>query len=176
MYIDYSKILSTNLRTHITEEKLKELKDLAEKERTYLKRKYSPNIIAILLSKKAYEIAYINMKNQEKSDNEKAIIASNIVFDDQRFAKILLNGKFDFDTIKSFVSIIGYLKNKMTNSNLNEKDQKYLTIADNFAKRLANHFSKYIGVVDQNIIINKIIEILEYKPELLENNSSKHTR
>ena len=98
------------------------------------------------------------------------------VSDNERFASILNSGKFDYESLKTFMKILNYLKLKIANGDLTEKDQKYVRIVDSFAMKLVNYFKKYNGVSDQSIIINKINEVISYEPELISIISSKHTR
>ena len=176
MYIDYSKIITDNFALFVTDEQLAEIKQIANKERIYLKGRYSKETLKVLLSKKANEAVYINARHQLKNSVEKALIASNIVFDDEKMAKILISGKFDRDTLETFIKLLSYLKIKVSNDTIDENDQKYLTVADNYAKKLINHFTKYIGGCEIDIIINKINEIISFKPELLESKQSKRIR
>lgn len=176
MYIDYSKIITDDFKLFITNEQLAEIKEIANKERIYLKGRYSKETLKVLLSKKANEAVYINSRHQLKNSVEKALIASNIVFDDEKMARILVSGKFDRDSLETFIKLLSYLKIKVSNDTIDENDQKYLTIADNYAKKLINHFTKYIGGCEIDIIINKINEIISFNPVLLETKQNKHTR
>lgn len=176
MYIDYSKIITEDFKLYLSEEQVEELKKIAKKEKTYLTNRYNANTLRSMLDQKACEIVYINIRHQLRNNLEKAIIANNIVFDNERFASILNSGKFDYESLKTFMKILNYLKSKIANGDLTEKDQKYVRIADSFAMKLVNHFKKYNGVSDQSIIINKINEVISYEPELISIISSKHTR
>ncbi len=176
MYIDYSKIITENFKLFISNEQLEDLKQIAYKERTYINAKYSKNLTKFFLSKKANEIVYINARHRAKNIVDKALIASNIVFDDEKMVKILTSGNFDRESLETFIKLLNYLKIKVTNHSTDESDKKYLDIADNYAKKLIKHFSKYIGDCEIDIIINKINEILSFKPELLETKQTKYTR
>lgn len=177
MYINYKKLMRNNYNLYITEERLAELKELAQKERTFIVNKYNVNNITSVLSLKAHDIAYVNMRNNKLSDAEKSIIANNIVFDDEKFVSILNKGKFETVYLQNFIKLTCYLKNKVDNNRIsNDSDQRYLDTADMFAKRLVNHFSKYVGVVDCYIIINKLNEILSFRPELLEDVKKNNVR
>ena len=74
------------------------------------------------------------------------------------------------------MKIVRYVKTRLANGDFDEKDQKYVRIADSFALKLANHFKKYIGISDQNLIINKINEVISYEPELITSKKSDHSR
>lgn len=176
MFIDYSKITTEDLRLYIDATKLAELKEVAKSERTYLDNRYNKDILRTILAKKAEETVYINARHQTRNNIEKAIIASEIVFDSNKFAETLKNGDFDIDTLQTYIKLLNYLKAKVANDDeIDANDEKYLVIADNFAKKLVRHFIKYNGVSSQNIIINKINEVLSFEPELLiENNKRNH--
>ena len=177
MFIDYSKIITDDLRAYLNESKLKELKTVAKNEKRYLTNKYNPDILRKILARKAEETVYINSRHQMRNNIEKAVIASEIVFDDsKKFAEVLLNGGFDTDTLRTYVKLLDYLKARIASGDLEDTDEKYITIADNFAKKIVKHFINYNGVSSQNIIINKINAVLSFEPELLEINNKSNAR
>lgn len=176
MYIDYSRIVVEDFTKYIDAEKLAELKEIARKEKTYLTNRYNPNTLRGIVDRKAWEIVTINARHQLRNDLEKSIIANNIVFDNQKFASILNSGSFDLESLETFVKIVRYIKTRLANGDFDDKDQKYVRIADSFALKLANHFKKYIGISDQNLIINKINEVISYEPELIVSKKSDHSR
>jgi len=176
MFIDYSKIITEDLRLYVNATQLAELKDVASKERTYLNNRYHKDTLRTILARKAEETVYVNARHQTRNNIEKAIIASEIVFDSQKFAEILLNCEFDINTLQTYIKLLNYLKAKVANDDIDQNDEKYLVIADNFAKRLVKHFIKFNGVSSQNIIINKINEILSFEPELLDTEGKKNSR
>lgn len=176
MYIDYSKIITDDFKLFITDEQLEGLKKIAKKEKECIKYKLHNDTLKYLLSSKAKEIVYVSSRYQFTNDVDKALIASNIVFDDEKTAKILANGNFDKDSLETFIKLLNILKKKIVSNKIVESDKKYVKIADNYAKKLVSHFSKYIGVCEVDIIINKINEIISFKPELLEVKQNKHVR
>ena len=176
MYIDYSKIITENLQLFITNEQLENIKKIAEKEKCYIKGKCSKTTLFSMLPAKANEIVYTSSRHQQKNGVEKALIACNIVFDDEKIANILLNGNFDKEALVTFIKLVNYLKHKIDTDALEEKDKRYLIVADKYAKKLVSHFNKYIGGCEITIIINKINELLSFRPELLETKEAKHTR
>lgn len=176
MFIDYSKIVTEDLRLYVNATQLAELKDVASKERTYLNNRYHKDTLRTILARKAEETVYVNARHQTRNNIEKAIIASEIVFDSQKFAETLLNCEFDINTLQTYIKLLNYLKAKVANDDIDQNDEKYLVIADNFAKRLVKHFIKFNGVSSQNIIINKINEILSFEPELLDTEGKKNSR
>ena len=176
MYIDYNKIITKDFNLLITEERLNQLKQIAKKERAYLNSIVHHDSSRYILSSKAKEIAYINARHQAKNDIEKALIASNIVFDDAKFAKMLNDGHFDRNSLETFIKLLNYLKVRVINNNIADSERKYLIIADNFAKKLVNHFSKYIGHCEIDIIINKVNELLSFNSELIQSKKDKHTK
>ena len=176
MYINYSKIITHDFKIYVTEKEFNELKEMAKKEKECLKRKYNADSLRSMLSSKATETAYKTSKYHKKNDFEKAILASNIVFDNEEFASILEKGNFKADTLKSYLKLLNYLKYKMSIDGLDEKDKKYAEKADNFAKKLVAQFAYWKTTIDHTIIINKINEVLSFEPELIENKQPSHTR
>ncbi len=176
MYIDYSKIITDNFRLFISDEKLGFLKAEAKKESMMIKGRYSNVVLKEILSQKADEIVYIYSRNQSKNSIEKALLANNIVFDDENFASILSKGNFDAESLEVFIRLLSYLKTKIAKDDITENDKKYFDKADQYAKKLVNHFTKYIGKTNPNIIINKINELRSYNPELLDKKGTKHTK
>ena len=175
MYIDFKKINANYCSLPI--ERVEEIKDLATKERVFLMNKYhTNNNISTILSSKAYEIAYVNVRNSELNDVEKNILANNIVFDDDKFATILKKGNFDLTYLDSFIKLVNYMKYKTDNNKLANSDQRYLTTIYIYAKKIVDHFTKYVGNVDKYIIINKLNEIITFNPEILENKKNKFIR
>ena len=176
MYIDYSKIVLTDMKQVITDENLEELKEIAKNEKGYIKRRYGVVYLKDNLDTKATEIAFTSARYKDKSKLEKTIIANNIVFDNQKFANLLRNGNFDAKTLKAFLRILSYLKSKLNAGSLSEKDKDYAAKAEYFTRRLVKYFKLQIGITDSGIIINKINELLSFEPELLDELTNKHTR
>ena len=176
MYIDYSKIVTKDLKSLVTEEDLASLKDMAKKERLYLNGKYNYVTLKEMVSQKANEIVYVCARYKEKSEAEKALIACNIVLDDEKTAVRLNTGKYDKDTLITFIKLLNYLKNKFDNNTISESDKKYLSIADTFGKKITLYFGKYIGNCEPDVIINKINELLSFRPELLETKQTTKIR
>jgi hypothetical protein len=175
MYIDYTRIITEDFKSFITDSELAELKEVARKEKAILTARYNPDTLRRILERRANEIVTINAKYQAYNDYEKAIVANNIVLDNKKFASVLNSGNFDAESLDSFIKMLRYIKNRLANGDYSEKDQKYMKIADNFAKKLVAHFAKYLGINNQNLLINKINEILSYEPELInKKNDSKH--
>ncbi len=168
MNINYNRIITTNLTDLITEERLAEIKAEAINERNYLKRHGITDYIKQHLSTKAEEIAYLRTTNADKTEAEKALLAANIVFDDEYFAKILAKGNFTYSKLNNYLIILNYFKNKKDN-NLTEKEVLYQKSIKLFTLSLTKHISKYIGNVNSNVIINKISELISFKPDLLVN-------
>ena len=178
MYIDYSKIAGNNYNLYFDEEKLNELKELAENEKNLImyKYKFKCNNMTSVLTQKAHDVVYVNQRNIQLSNVEKTIVACNIVFDDEKFVNILKKGNFDNTCLETYIKLVYYMKKKVDNNRLSEDDQRYLNTVDTYTKKLVNHFSKYVGVVDKHIIINKLNEILSFRPELLEDKTKKYNR
>ena len=176
MYIDYSKIITKDLKTLITEQQLQMIKTEATKERNYIKRNGITEYIKNNFFKKAEEVAYVSYRHNQKNDTEKAMLAANIVFEDEKFAEILQKGNFDLHTLETYINLLNYLKSKIANGDEEKIDEKYLRTAEIFAKKLSKHFQIFIGRNNPNIIINKINEIISFKPELLQDKENKHTK
>ena len=176
MNIDYNKIITNNFNLNITEEELNTLKEIAIKEKNIIKAKYHTDTIKEILAQKANETAYVNHRYNHLNMAEKAIIASNMVFDDEKFVNILNKGNFSYETLEVFIKLLNYVKYKIKSNNLNEKDNKYLNTVNIFAKKLLNHFIKYTGINDINIIINKLNEVISFNPELLDKMKKTNSR
>lgn len=171
-----TKIIAVNLTKYISNKRLNELRNIAQAERTYLNNRYGIACLKECLERKATEIAYHYARYQDKNNIEKAIIASNIVFDSKKFATILNNGNFDIKSLQAFLKLIDYFINNDYDNDLSGTDERYLEIVNKFEKRLINHFKKQVGVSNPSIIINKLNEVLSFEPELLEQNNNKHSR
>lgn len=176
MNIDFNKIITTDLKTQITEERLAEIKLEALNERKFIKRHGITAYVKEHLSNKAEEIAYLRVNNQDKTNVEKALLAANIVFDDEKFAEMLLNGDFTYDLLVSYLKLLNYLKVRKINGTTNENDEKYQLLVKKFTIKLSKQISKYIGATNPNIIINKINEVVSFKPILLIEETNKYTR
>lgn len=175
--INYSKIIAENLTTQITPERLEELKNKGKIERSNIKRRYDTNTLKILFAKRAEEIVYLKQEYQKYYDIEKGIILASIVFDnDEKFVHMLSMGNFDKETLEIFLHLLAFLKNKAANDGLDESDERYINSVNKYAKRLVNQTARYIGLVQPEIIINKINQILSFNPELLESKENKKTR
>ena len=175
MNINFEHIITSNLIDLITEERLAEIKAEAKIERNYLKRHGITDYIKEHLSNKAEEIAYIKKANKDKTAVEKALLAANIVYEDESFAEILAKGNFTAQKLSNYLKLLHYFKYKKDNT-MNEKELLYQKSLKLFTLALTRHFSKYIGNVTANTIINKINELLSFKPNLLINEENKKTR
>ena len=175
MNINYNRIVTTNLTDLITAERLAEIKTEAKAERSFIKRHGVTAYVKEHLSNKAEEIAYIRKGNHEKTAVEKALLAANIVFDDESFAEILTKGNFTYNSLNTYLKLLTYFKNKKDNS-LNEKEVLYQKSIKLFTLSLSKHISKYIGATNPNTIINKINEVISFKPELLINDENTKTK
>lgn len=176
MNIDYSKIITKDLKLLITEERLMAIKDEAELENKYIKRHGLTDYVKEYLSKKADEIANTRAQHKEKNDVEKAILTANIALsDDEKIAEVLLKGNFDKDTLEMYIALLDYVKSKTAKNH--KIDSKYANAADTFTKKLLKHFKTMcVGNPTAIIIINRINELLSFKPELLELRSNTHTK
>ena len=176
MYIDYSKIVTKDLKLLITDERLQAIKAEALNERKFIKRNGLTQYVKEHFSTKADEIAYVSYRHKDKNDTEKAMLAANIVFEDEKFASILLKGSYDLHTLETYISLLNYLKSKIANGDEDKIDEKYLKTADLFANKMVKHFQTYIGRINPNMLINKANEIVSFRPELLISNKNTHTK
>ncbi len=176
MYIDYSKIVTDDFKKRIDESTLADIKNEALKERAYIKRNGITVFVKEHFFDKADEIAYVSARNFKKSDEEKALLSANIVFDDEYFVEILNKGNFSKDMLETYIKLLKYLKKVIVNNNFEKKDEKFQETAEKYTRLLSKHFAIYMGKTRPNIIINKINELLSYKPELLEEKNNAHTK
>lgn len=174
MKIDYSKIILGNYRELLSEETLNNLKELAQDKRKFLDYKYThlrgSNRYKMLMVK-AVEYAYISKENSEKNELEKTIIVNNIVFNNEVFAKLLNNGNFDKNSLSQYIALVNYIKNNGENIN-----SKYTNAVNSFTLKLVNYFKKYVGIINPELLINKINEVLVCDKELLEEKENNRTR
>lgn len=169
MKIDYNKIFPEDLNQYFTKEELKQAKEYALTKRKWLMSAYSYMAAdRKWLSNKAEELMFVNHENRNRSNVEKALIAANIVFDDKKFAEILSAGKFDTDSLKVYISLLNYIKAKKLQGKLDEKDINLNKKINEFTQKLIKHFNMYVGTIIPDILINKISEIISFKPELLD--------
>ena len=177
MAINYNKIITRNSLLAMDEEKIYELKELANRERSYVLKKYTVNNISEVLNQKAYDTAYVSAHYHHLNNDEKAILATNIVFDDNKFVHILSKGNFELSSLETFAKLVSYMTYKVNNNMIaSDDDKRYLNTVDMYTKRLCNHFSKYIGNVDSTIIVNKLIEIVTLNNNLLNENKKNRIR
>ena len=176
MYIDYSKIVTKDLKLLISDEKLQTIKNEAEMERKFIWRNGLTEYVKNHFFNKADEVAYVSYRHKDKNSTEKAMLAANIVFEDEKFCEILLKGNYDLHTLETYITLLNYLKSKIANGEEEKIDEKYLKTAENLAKKLSKHFQMYVGKNNPNMIINKINEIISFKPELLNNQTNTHTK
>ena len=167
MIIDYSKIVTENFKKHVPEDILGSIKMEAESERKYILRNGITEFVKEHFFEKADEIAHVSARHYKKNEYEKALLAANIVFTDEKFAEILETGNFNKGMLETYIKLLAYLKKAITNDRLEKKDEKLQVTAEKFTRILSKHFAKYVGKNNPTIIINKINEILSYRPELL---------
>ena len=175
MNINFERIITSNLTDLITAEKLAEIKNEARNERKYLKRHGITDYVKEHLTNKAEEIAYIKIANKEKTPVEKALLAANIVFEDEYFAQILAKGNFTYKKLSNYLKLLHYFKYKK-DSTMTEKELLCQKAVKLLTLTLTRHFSKYIGNVNANVIINKINELISFKSNLLINEENSKTR
>ena len=177
MIIDYNKLITIKSILSIDEERLSELKNIANNERNYIINKNVSNHLTQVLTQKAHDIAYASSRYDKLTKEEKGIIAANIVFDDNKFVSILNKGKFELSSLELYLKLLNYMQYKVANNMIStEDDKRYLNTANIYAKKLMNHFNKYVGEVDAYLIINKLTEIVVHNKDLLSLNNKKHNR
>ena len=174
MNINFNRIITTDLTSIITEDRLKEIKAEAILERNYIKRFGLTPEVKEFFSNKAEEIAFINKKNEDKTKAEKALLAANIVFDDEKLAEILNKGNFTVGRLRSYLKLLTYLKSK--ENNYSKADKLYLDSVKLFTSLLSRHVAIYVGRINPNVLINKINEILSFNSELLITETNKKAR
>lgn len=176
MHIDYSKIITENFKYHTNEETLTEIKLEAQNERKYIKRNGITPYVKEHFFDKANEIAYVSSRHHRKNEYEKALLAANIVFDDEKFAEILSKGNFGEDMLETYIKLLNYLKKAIINDRFEKKDERFQETAEKYTKLLSKHFTFYVGKNNPTIIINKINELLSYRPELLIEKNNHYTK
>ena len=177
MYIDYNRIITNTTLQRMDEDRYNELREIAEAERTVALNKYHAYNVTDYLAQRAHAVAYTNASSRELNQEEKAILEANITFDDDKFISILNKGNFEVISLETFVKLLSFMTYKFKNNmKFSDDDNRYLNTIDIYAKKIVNHFTKNIGDVDQNIIINKLVEVVTYQKELLINNEKKRIR
>ncbi len=182
MYIDYQKIITTDLKKEVDETKLANLREVALGIREYLERKYHSKPFKNFLAQKAVETMQ-SSKYYKEDAISKMIITNNIVFDSNKFAEVLRSEhlnlpkvSFDYVALKKFLNLLTYIKENIDFTNPSEKEQKYLNYADTYAKLLALHFNTYTGLKDATIIINKLNEVMSFEESLIKEEEPTLTR
>ncbi len=174
MNIDLNKIIINNFSLVINENQLEEIKKTAIKERARIYSKcLEARINKVTLYNKALEVSYKSSRNQSKSIFEKALLASEIAFDDDEFVKVLVNDEYDKSNLELLFKLLKYIKQQTAKNNMQNIDQKYLKLTEKYLKELQAHFDKYIGKCDIVLILNKINKILSYNSELLSEQKPK---
>ncbi len=176
MYIDYNKIITDDFKNHTNEATLTEIKREALRERNYIKRNGLTAYVKEHFFSKADEIAYVSARHYKKSDSEKALLAANIAYDDEKFVEILSKGNFNIDMLETYIRLLNYLKKAIRNNSLEKRDEKLQETVEKYTRLLLKHFNLYVGKNNPNILINKINEVLSYRPELLEEKTNTHTK
>lgn len=165
--IDFAKILPNNLEEEINMEKLIELKEIADKRKGYIGRRYTTmRTSRAFVSNKGYEYAYTSSEMSNKTNEEKALITSNIAFTDKEFANIINNSDFDKERLENYIIMLNNYK-------LNPNNTELLKLIKRETKNIIDYFLNMCGIIKPIIIINKIIEILTYNPNLLRTKGEK---
>lgn len=176
MIIDYSKIVTDNFKLLVSDERKNEIKNEALVEKGNIMKNNAARQSKPVFYKKAIEAAYVAYRHKEKKSAEKALLAANIAFDEDKFAEILLKGGFNKNNLETFMKLLGFLKSKIANDTIESIDEKYIKTAEKYASLIKRHFVYYVGTCDINLIINKINDILSYNSELLEENKNNLKR
>ena len=175
MNIDYYKIVTNDFKELISDEEYNELKKMGLKERNYYLLTCRQLKLKQYIVTKANEIIkshrYENMNNVQK-----AIIAANIAYDDNKFCDALKAGNFSANLLRNYLKILNYLRIKTITHKLTKEDEVYQEKANIITRKLYSQLVKYNGVTDINIIINKISEIFSYYPELLETKANVRSK
>jgi hypothetical protein len=167
MIIQYDRIFLDDLKMCLSNEKMEEIRSYSMGARKRVDAMYPKASIAVKF-RKGIEFAYLAHVNQDKSDLEKALIASNFGLTNERFAEMLKDSKFDREYFETYLKLLKYTKARLAQGvELNEKDTRIKNKVELETKRLVNYFSKINGLASPEVIINKINEILSYQPELL---------
>ena len=182
MKLDLDKIITGDLNKKMSQEKLVELKGEAEKIITWTSKKhYDYNYCQ---QEDVFEKVYTKSKYQKYSNDEKAVIVSEAIFpNSKKFLNILYNsseserynnsnnGKIlplNYQSLKSLLTYIVYIKaDKLKQVKL---DNKVLEKMKKYCKHyfivLYNVFTKQIGKVQIETVINKLNEIFSFENDL----------
>lgn len=182
--IDFSKVVPDYLNKVIDLTEREAILDFANMERRGTQRKfsYSESDFNEYIKSRASEIAFSSCKYEELKFPEKAVLASNIALDKEKFVNAL-NGlaknsnSFGFDYLKQYVKLACYFSIKKDVNNLSKFDEKFYTFLIRYNKLICSELSNYFGYVKPHLIINMLNEIISFEPELLNSyKKSNHTK
>lgn len=168
--INYTNVIPENLNLYISEDRLNELKEIAQIERDILNRKLGngDSFSRYFFAKTAEEIAY-GSKYKHLSDIEREVLASNIALSDEKFNAIIEDNElFNMVYFKKYYKLINYFAHTdIRYRALYDGESSAKKFVENYTKLLVNRFTKYMGAISPEVIINKINEIISF-------NSQKH--
>lgn len=187
MKINYDRIISVRISEQVPETELIDIRAEAMEARKRIFRDYTKIRIAASnnIGIRAYKEVYETGIYKQKSEHYKALIATNIVFyNNEKFADILLDNQRFYpnrdikDILDSAIKLATFVKKEsehkeISNEALIKKCHKAVEI---FITKLMPTLEKEYGEVRPEIIINKVIEIVSFYPELLETRKTTKTR
>lgn len=164
--LDYSKIISLEDLSQISEENKNKLITLASIESNKLSSKDMNGIILDNRSLSIKEIfntgPYKNFKKEYKE-----IMSTYIMFDSEKIIKVLLGMNINFEIIKAIAVKISQLKYvKRVNPNDSIFESEYLSKIMSALNKICFLIEKEFKTQDDYIIINKLICIVAFEEEL----------
>ena len=168
MKIDYYKIITTDFKEILDDDRYEELKEKGILERNLYLKSTVAQKSKRYLSNRANEIANNKSEYKNLTPAERAIVTVNIAYDDKKFCEALAADGYTAEELERFIKWLGYIKIKRSSRKYTNVDALYEKEINMRAFMLLEHFQKYFGASDINIIINKINEILSYQRDLLE--------
>ena len=130
-----------------------------------------------------------NSKHQHLTKVEKIILGGNILFEDESFSEYLLRflAKYNYNSklLKAYIKLLDSIKTAEEYGIEESIEEMYIKKANILTLQLKNYFKAAIGLKDvvydyeydgirkpkhidcSSLIINKINEILSFRPELL---------
>lgn len=173
--IDINNIKAQNILTSIeaktiTKKEYIKLKEISRTIKKYIEDNFRENITISGFIRYYIEQAIRKSQYKNLSSLEKEIIIANIILpDDYKIADILSANGITIDHLKIAIRFRSLLKQVILNKvKINPELERQFTIYKKFVKIITEIFQSKFGINDQNIIFNRICEIMTLHPEYFE--------
>ena len=163
--IDFEKVVTKDELLTLSKEDIELAKKDGSYHSRYLRSNFEGGSLIEVLAQRSRELAFLGHKYRDKSDTFKALLASNIVFDnDKKFIRVLLSKNVNYYQLFSYARAVKSIK-KIT-AIAKELDTDEIKIASRKINRLCSIIKNYYGVKDYNLILAKIAEVTAFQKDL----------